>query len=90
MNKTELADAVAGLTGESKATMLIFLNTLTSVLQTTLATGEKVSIKGFGTLTAVPSPAREGRNPKTGLTIHIPASVKLKFAPSTEFKLRLK
>jgi len=45
----------------------------------TMGRGEEVAITGFGTFRVVKRAARQGRNPKTGETIQIKASVKPKF-----------
>ena len=45
----------------------------------TLARGEEVAITGFGTFRVAKRAARMGRNPKTGESIQIKASVKPKF-----------
>ena len=44
-----------------------------------LGRGEDVAITGFGTFRVVKRAARQGRNPKTGETIQIAASIKPKF-----------
>ncbi len=44
-----------------------------------LGRGEEVAITGFGTFRVVKRAARQGRNPKTGETIQIAASIKPKF-----------
>ena len=38
-----------------------------------LAQGDNVEIRGFGSLKVKNRPEREGRNPKTGESVHIPA-----------------
>ena len=42
----------------------------------------RLTIREFGTFETVVTPARPGRNPSTGETIHIPAREKLKFKAS--------
>jgi integration host factor subunit beta len=37
-----------------------------------LAEGDSIEIRGFGTLKVKNRPEREGRNPKTGKSVHIP------------------
>ncbi len=44
-----------------------------------LSRGDRVTLVGFGTFTVVHRSARTGRNPRTGETIHIPASNQPKF-----------
>jgi integration host factor subunit beta len=38
-----------------------------------LAQGERIEIRGFGSFAVKHRDPREGRNPKTGETVHIPA-----------------
>jgi integration host factor subunit beta len=38
-----------------------------------LAQGERIEIRGFGSFAVKHRDTREGRNPKTGETVHIPA-----------------
>jgi len=45
-----------------------------------------VQITGFGTFEAKYRKARMGRNPRTGATIHIPASKRPGFRPGKGFK----
>ena len=51
-----------------------------------LEKGEKVQLIGFGTFEVRERAAREGRNPKTNETIHIPASKVPAFKAGHEFK----
>jgi len=46
----------------------------------------KVRIFGFGSFQGVAKPARNGRNPRTGELIQIPARVGVKFNPSPNLK----
>lgn len=49
----------------------------------------KCSISGFGTFEARKRTSRTGRNPRTGETIEIPASVGIGFKAGKAFKERL-
>ena len=79
MNKTELIANMAESAGISKAAadraLLGFLEAVTDSLQK----GEKVTLIGFGTFSAVKRTARTGRNPQTGKAIKIPAKTVVKF-----------
>ncbi len=74
MNKTELVGKVAERAGMTKKDTEKVVSTLIDVVQDTLAKGDTVAILGFGTFLARERPAREGRNPRTGEAIQIPAS----------------
>ncbi|MDA8018570.1 MAG: HU family DNA-binding protein [Thermoanaerobaculia bacterium] len=52
----------------------------------TLKSGDRVQIAGFGTFSVVERAAREGRNPRTGETIPIPASKSVKFRVGAALK----
>ena len=52
---------------------------LITYITETLQGGDRVQIAGFGTFSVVERAAREGRNPRTGETIPIPASKSVKF-----------
>jgi len=63
-----------------------FINEITKALRK----GEKVNITGFGIFRVSDRKAREGRNPKTGETIHIAASKKPKFTAGKLLKEAVK
>ena len=58
---------------------------LQSVIQA-VAKGQEVRLVGFGSFTLTQREARQGRNPRTGEPIQIPASKAPKFRPGKEFK----
>ncbi len=74
MNKAELIDAVAAAADLSKSDAGKAVEAVTSTIAKTLGTGGQVAIVGFGTFQVKHRKAREGRNPKTGETIHIRAT----------------
>ena len=74
MKKSDLSSHVASQASLSKAAADNVVNTVFSAIADALAKGEAVAIAGFGTFTTKSRAAREGRNPRTGETIAIPAS----------------
>ena len=52
---------------------VIMVDTIFDSMSDALAQGEGIEIRGFGSLKIKDRAAREGRNPKTGESIHIPA-----------------
>ncbi len=56
----------------------------------TMGRGEDVAITGFGTFRVAKRAAREGRNPKTGESIHIAAATKPKFRAGKMLKEAVK
>ena len=74
MNKAELVDAIAGKTGDSKASVSATLDATLDAISGALASGEKVQLTGFGTFERRHRAARMGRNPRTGDAVPIAAS----------------
>ena len=79
MNKTELIASVVSSTGLSKANAAKAVESTLSQISESLANGDTVAIIGFGTFSTSKRPARDGRNPRSGETIKIPASTVVKF-----------
>ncbi|MEC9357222.1 MAG: HU family DNA-binding protein [Pseudomonadota bacterium] len=74
MNKAELIEAVATKADLSKADAGRALDALFESISKALKKNDKVSLVGFGTFSVRKRAARQGRNPKTGAEIKIPAS----------------
>lgn len=73
MNKTELIAAVADAAELSKAEAGRAVDAVFDAITDSMKSGDKVSLVGFGTFQVRERAARQGRNPKTGETIHIAA-----------------
>jgi DNA-binding protein HU-beta len=86
MNKGELIQAYATAANVKAAEAKAAVETLADIFESTLLTGEEVTIPGVGKLKVVTKAARNGRNPKTGEAIQIPAKRVVEFTPSAEFK----
>jgi DNA-binding protein HU-beta len=86
MNKTELVKQVAERTGLSKKDTESTLTVLTDVLTEVMATGDKITLVGFGTFESVEKPERTARNPRTGETVTIAACKSPKFKASKALK----
>lgn len=74
MNKTELIAAVAQKAELSKKDAEKALAAVIGGIEDALKAGEKVQLIGFGTFEVRERAAKEGRNPRTGETMTIPAS----------------
>ena len=79
MNKSELIDAMAADAGISKVAAKACLDSFTGNVTSTLKSGGKVALVGFGTFSVSKRAARTGRNPQTGKTIQIAAKNVAKF-----------
>ncbi len=87
MNRSELISAVAESAGVKKDNAAKAVAAITEVIADALKDGEKVTIPGFGVLFDVSERAEhEGRNPRTGETVTIPASKSVKFKAGKNLK----
>lgn len=86
MNKSELIDAVAEKTGQTKGDTGKSLDALIDVIIEAVVAGDKVQLVGFGTFEPQHRAARSGRNPATGAAIEIAASTAPKFTAGKAFK----
>jgi DNA-binding protein HU-beta len=79
VNKNDLVAAVASNTGLSKADSTRAVDEVFDVITKSLKQGDEVRLVGFGTFVVSARAATQGRNPRTGETIQIPASKLPKF-----------
>ncbi len=79
MNKNDLVDAVATSTGISKSDGAHAVDAMLASIAGALKDGSEVRLTGFGTFSVSHRKASEGRNPRTGEPIQIPASNQPKF-----------
>ncbi len=86
MNKGELVDQIAAKANVTKKDADTILTTMLDVILETVASGDKVTLVGFGTFEARDRQAREGRNPATGAPIKIPATRVPAFSAGKLFK----
>lgn len=73
MNKTDLINYVAGETGMTKKASAEAVAAVFNGVNAGLSADGKVVVTGFGSFEVKERAAREGRNPKTGEAITIPA-----------------
>ncbi|MDO4169647.1 MAG: HU family DNA-binding protein [Lachnospiraceae bacterium] len=86
MNKAELVAAVAEKTELSKKDAEKAVKAFTDVVAEELTKGGKIQLVGFGTFEVSERTAREGRNPRTGEVMTIPASKTPKFKAGKALK----
>ncbi len=86
MNKNDLIAEVADATGLTKADAAKAVDAVLDSVTNTLKKGDEVRLVGFGTFTVAKRAASEGRNPRTGETIKIPASKRPKFSAGKALK----
>ena len=86
MTKQDLIDGVASACGITKDSAKIAVDTMLEHIKASMKKGEDVRLPDFGTFKVAQRKAREGRNPSTGKTIQIPASIVPKFTPAKGLK----
>ena len=90
MNKSELIQAIADEAELSKRDAAEFVDAFVSVVTQTLKDGNDVTLVGFGVFHVSERAERQGRNPKTGETLTIPATKKPRFRPGKPLKEAVK
>lgn len=86
MNKGELVDAIAEKADVTKKDADAILTAVLDTILETVASGDKVTVVGFGSFEVRERQAREGRNPSTGQPIKIPATKVPAFSAGKQFK----
>ena len=86
MNKAEFIDAIADQTGKSKKEINLIVSAALDIITDTVAKGDKVVLVGFGAFELRDRQAREGRNPRTGEKMEIPAAKFPAFSAGKQFK----
>jgi len=86
MNKGELVDAVSEKAGVTKKQADAVLTAALEVVIDAVAAGDQVTLVGFGSFEARHRKGREGRNPKTGDKMEIPATTVPAFSAGKLFK----
>lgn len=86
MNKNDLVAAVADSAGLTKADAARAVDSVFDSISGALASGTEVRLVGFGTFNVAKRAASEGRNPRTGEKIKIPASKQPKFKAGKALK----
>ena len=84
--KSDLVEAVANITGVSKAKADRTVNAVLTTITDHLAKGDDVRLSGFGKFIVVKRAARKGRKPQTGESIRIGASIQAKFRAGETLK----
>jgi len=88
MNKAELIESIKNQLGESatrKSAEEALNAVLNAIKEGVSSADKKVQIIGFGTFSVKDRAEREGRNPKTGAKMVIPASQVVSFKASSNF-----
>ena len=90
MTKAELVATIAKDAGIIKSKAEKAVDGFVSAVSGALSSGDKVTLVGFGTFSVGERAAREGRNPRTGAKIKIPASKVVKFKAGKTLSEKIK
>ncbi len=85
MRKADLINQISEKTGIPKVDVLVTLETMFKEVKETLAQGENIYIRGFGSFVTKKRAAKIGRNIKKNIAIDIPEHYIPAFKPSREF-----
>ncbi len=86
MTKDELVDEVAKNSDLSKKDAEVIVQTVLDSIVDSLKQGEKVELRGFGSFRLRDRAPRQGRNPKTGEKVFVPAKKVPYFKPGKHLK----
>ena len=89
MNIQQIADRLADRHEMPRARAKQLVDAILGSIADAVASGEVVSLPGFGKFKVADRPARAGRNPATGERIEIAASRKLTFTAAKQLKDKL-
>jgi integration host factor subunit beta len=88
MKKADLVTSIAHKHQLPRGKTQDVIEDLLEELAAALVRGDKIDLRGFGTFSIRSAKARLGRNPRTGVTIEIPARRVPDFRPGTELLSR--
>jgi DNA-binding protein HU-beta len=86
MTKADLIARIAKDTALTKRQSEKVVDALLASVQDALRKGEKMTLVGFGTFSAMPRKARTGRNPRTGQALYLPARKAPKFSAGKKLR----
>jgi integration host factor subunit beta len=90
MTKSELIEILAGRqTQLAHKDVELAVKTMLEYMAQTLATGERIEIRGFGSFSLHFRPPRMGRNPKTGEAVALTSKHVPHFKPGKELRDRV-
>jgi integration host factor subunit beta len=86
MTKADLVEEVARDSDLSKKDAEVIVQTVLDSIVDSLKSGEKIELRGFGSFRLRERASREGRNPKTGEAVFVPAKRVPYFKPGKELR----
>ncbi len=85
MKKSDLINLIAEQTGVPKVDVLVSIESFFTNVKETLAQGENIYIRGFGSFITKKRAAKIGRNIKKNTSVYIPEHYIPAFKPAKEF-----
>jgi integration host factor subunit beta len=90
MTRTELIQQLTSHRSQLTAKDIdVTVRTILDEMSRVLAGGGRIEIRGFGSFGINSRPARKARNPKTGVTVMVPAKPAPHFKPGKELRERV-
>lgn len=90
LTKSELISSISQAQPQlSDTDVELAVNSILNRMIDALSNGERIEIRGFGSLTLHYRPPRIGRNPKTGERVHVPAKFVPHFKPGAGLRQRV-
>jgi DNA-binding protein HU-beta len=90
MRKADLINQISEKTGIPKVDVLVTLENMFKAVKASLAAGENIYIRGFGSFITKKRAAKIGRNIKKNIAVEIPEHFIPAFKPAKEFMLEIK
>jgi len=90
MTKSELIEVLARKQPQlAYRDIELAVKTILEYMSSSLSSGERIEIRGFGSFSLHFRPARSGRNPKSGEPVSLPAKYVPHFKPGKELRERV-
>ena len=85
MKKAEIVADIVKATGQEKVVVEAIVEAIMATIKESMANGENIYLRGFGTFLVKKRAAKIGRNISTGTSVKIPAHFIPAFKPAREF-----
>lgn len=89
MTKADIVDRIADATGLTKLETEAVVDGFMLTVLESVAGGERIELRGFGTFRAVERAPRTARNPRTDEPVPVPRRMAPVFKPAQEFRRRV-
>lgn len=86
MTKAEIVEEISRETGGSKKEIVAVIESFFEKVKDSMARGETMELRGFGTFGFKIRKARKARNPRTNQELHVPEHIVIHFKPGQELK----